>query len=87
LINTLFDSVGTEHLEIKSNAMDFSSFAVLYRNYRLFQHYAEAEEDTLTEAEFNKLLEDMEFDEDVKNLIDETVVIEFKQSSDNSNSS
>jgi hypothetical protein len=37
--------------------MDFSSFAVLYRNYRLFQHYAEAEEDTLTEAEFNKLLE------------------------------
>jgi hypothetical protein len=37
--------------------MDFSTFAVLYRNYRLFSHYAEAEEETLTSAEFNKLLD------------------------------
>jgi len=70
LINTIFDSVGSEHLEIKSNAMDFSTFAVLYRNYRLFSHYAEAEEDTLTAAEFNKLLDDMEFDKSITETMD-----------------
>jgi len=78
LINTIFDAVGSDHLEIKRDAMDFNTFAVLYRNLRLFNHYAEAEEDVLTAAEFGKLLEDMEFDEVLFDTVGTTLITEQK---------